>query len=106
MKKEDILEKYKNSEPDELVIHAQNKGAVTSYAVMGAGTLIILILCQLFNQEAAFRAVSTLLWIQAATFGFVQYRFTKMKKSLFLSVVSSISAVGYFINFLIIIWGQ
>lgn len=106
MKKEEILKKYKTEKVDELAAHAEAKGAKIAYGVQAILTLFISVLCLVFWQPVALRAVFTVFWAQLASFGFGQYRVTKLKAYLVMFIAGTIASAAFFIGFLQLIQGD
>lgn len=103
MKKEDILEKSRQSRKDEGVEYAENQGRKIGFIALTLLFAVLAILSLLFWQIGTLHAVSSLFWTYFSVEAYGKYRFTKKKAYLILSVFGSIAAIVAVINFILAI---
>lgn len=101
MKKEDILEKSRQSHQDEGVEYAENQGRKIGFIVFALLFAFLVIFNLFFGETSTFHAISSLFWAFTAAESYGKYRFLKGKVYLVITIAGSIASILSVVNYIL-----
>ena len=107
MKKEEILEKSRQSQDDEGVEYATDKGRKIGFTLVSLLVSVFILLSAFFartDQTSTIYALCSLYWTYCYAESYAKYQFTKTRISLVISIIGGIAAISISIAFIVVIF--
>lgn len=100
MKKNDILEKSRDSHHDEGLEFAENQGRRIGFIVFAILFTFLAIFNMFFGESSTFHAISSLFWAFTAAEAYGKYRFFKGKINLITTIAGALASIFSVANYI------